>query len=325
MRHTLAALLTVAATPVLADAPRVVTDIPPVHALAAQVMGDLGAPVLLTERGANAHAMQLRPSQAAAIAGADVLVWIGPELTPWLDRALAGNPPRGTVVSLLAAPGTHRQDFGATAGGADPHEDHGDGHGHGDAHGHGHDKDHAHDHDHDHAHEGLDPHAWLDPANAKVWLAVIAAELSKADPANAAVYAANAAAAAAAVDALDAEVSAILDPVRDRPFVVFHDAYGYFAAHYGLRVAGSVALGDAATPGAARIAALREAIADSGAVCAFPEVQHDARLMTAATEGTGVRIGAALDPAGTSMDPGPGLYAALMRGMAQAIADCLKG
>ncbi len=316
MRHTLAALFAVAATPVLAEVPRVVTDIPPVHALAAQVMGDLGTPVLLTERGANAHEMHLRPSQAAAIAGADLLFWIGPEMTPWLDRALDGNPPRGTVVALLSAPGTHRQEFGA-AGMAHHDDDHD--HAHGKAH------DHAHDAGHGHVHEGLDPHAWLDPANAKVWLALIAAELAKADPANAAAYAANAAAASAAIDALDAEVAAILAPVRDRPFVVFHDAYGYFAAHYGLKVAGSVALGDAAAPGAARIAALREAIAKDGAVCAFPEAQHDTRLLAAATEGTGVRVGAALDPAGTTMDPGPDLYANLLRGMAQTIADCLKG
>ena len=40
MRYIITFLLT--ASPALAEVPRVVTDIPPVHALVAQVMGDLG-------------------------------------------------------------------------------------------------------------------------------------------------------------------------------------------------------------------------------------------------------------------------------------------
>ena len=76
--------------PAWAEVPKVVTDIHPVHALVSQVMGDLGAPVLLLERGASEHDFQLRPSQAADLADADLVVWIGPELTPWLDRALDG-------------------------------------------------------------------------------------------------------------------------------------------------------------------------------------------------------------------------------------------
>ena len=78
------------ALPALAEVPKVVTDIHPVHALVAQVMGDLGTPDLLLERGASEHDFQLRPSQAASLADADLVVWIGPELTPWLNRALDG-------------------------------------------------------------------------------------------------------------------------------------------------------------------------------------------------------------------------------------------
>jgi zinc transport system substrate-binding protein len=70
---------------------------------------------------------------------------------------------------------------------------------------------------------------------------------------------------------------------------------------------------------------LRDALRAGGAVCVFPEAQHDARLVAAVTEGTDVRIGAALDPSGTTLEPGPGLYAALMTGMAEAIAACLRG
>ena len=352
IRPTTLSLAVLAPVAAAAEVPRVVTDIPPVHSLVVQVLGDLGEADLLLETGGNAHTYQLRPSQARAVAQADLVFWIGPDLTPWLDRTLDGIGGSAKAVDLIGADGTFRREFGET--GAHDHDAHGhddDGHGdhgHGDHghddHGHddhGHDDDghdhagedaHDHDHDHDHAeadghdghdHSGLDPHAWLDPANARTWLAVIAAELSAADPANAAAYAANAAAADAEIAALDTALAARLKTVADRPFTVFHDAYGYFAGHYGLTVAGSIALGDAAAPGAARLAELRAELAEGGVVCAFPEAQHDPALVLTVAEGTDVRIGGTLDPAGSTLPPGPGLYAALLTGMADTLIDCL--
>ena len=353
MRRLLPFALGLMPLPVLAETPRVVTDIPPVHALVAMVMGDLGQPELLLDRGANAHSFQMRPSQAAGLQDADLVVWIGPEMTPWLDRALDGIGGKAHRLALLAAEGTHRQDFGATGG--HDHGDHGHdhkaekaghdhghdhkaekaGHDHGHDHkaekaGHDHDHDHkaekaGHDHDHDHKHEGLDPHAWLDPANAQAWLGLIAAELAEHDPANAATYAANAAAAADRIAALDARVAATLAPVQGKPFVVFHDAYGYFSAHYGLTVAGSIALGDAAAPGAGRLQDLRADLVEGGILCAFPEAAHDPGLVETLVEGTPVRIGPVLDPAGSGLEPGPGLYEALLTGLADGISACLKG
>jgi zinc transport system substrate-binding protein len=86
-----------------------------------------------------------------------------------------------------------------------------------------------------------------------------------------------------------------------------------------------VALGDATAPGAARLAALREGVAGGGAVCLFPEAQHDAGLIDELAADTGVRIGAALDPNGSTLPPGPQAYEALLSGLATALADCLSG
>lgn len=309
----------------MAEVPRVVTDIHPVHALVAQVMGDRGEPALLLGRGADEHAFQLRPSQAAALAEADVVFWVGPELTPWLERALDGVPADVAQVELLAAAGVVTQGYGEAAG----HAAHAGEEGHAAEEGHAereaHAEGEAHAGEEAHGHDGVDPHAWLSPTNAVVWLGVIAAELSRLDPENAGVYAANAAAAAAEIAALDAEVTALLAPLADQPIVVFHEAFGYFSAHYGLQIAGSVAEGDAAAPGAARMVALRDLVAAGGAVCVFPEVQHDPALMAQLVEGTEARIGGALDPVGSSLEPGAGLYRALLVGMATVIADCLRG
>jgi zinc transport system substrate-binding protein len=356
MRYTISLGLTslLASGAALAEVPQVVTDIHPVHALVSAVMGDLGQPALLLAAGANEHSFQLRPSQAASLQDADVVFWIGPALTPWLDRALTSVPEQVGRVALLQAAGTLTQDYGAEQGhdhaaekaDAHGHDDHATAEGHAhdaaeeaghDHEGHAHDShdheghdaahedEHAHEAGHDHAHTGVDPHAWLAPENAVVWLNVIAAELALRDPANAATYSANAAAAAADIAALDAEAAAVLAPVADRPIIVFHEAFGYYAAHYGLTIAGSVAAGDAATPGAARIAALRETVVQGGAACVFPEVQHDPALLQQIVEGTGAQTGGALDPVGSSLEPGAGLYRALILGMATTIADCLRG
>lgn len=299
MRYTISLLLATLPSFAHAEVPRVVADIPAVHALVAQVMGDLGAPVLLLAKGADEHDFALRPSQAQAVAEADLVVWIGPDLTPWLDRALGGAA--GVPLALLAAQGTLTRDYPADA--AVAHEAHEEG---------------------GESHEGTDPHVWLDPGNAVVWLGLIAAELARLDPENAARYAGNAAAAVTEVQALDAELAAMLAPVAARPFVTFHAAYGYFIAHYGLRFAGALREGDAAAPGAARIVALQGEFAAGGIVCAFPEMQHDPVQLAQLVEETGVKLGAALDPVGSSLEPGAGAYAALLRGVAATLAECLK-
>lgn len=333
----------------MAEVPRVVTDLPPVYGLVASVMGDLGTPVLLLDKGAGAHDFQLRPSQMGDIAGADLTIWIGPEMTPWLARALEGAKADMVSLTLLDVAGTQTMEFGALAGGARDdhgHEDKGhDDHGHDD---HGHDdhakddhaaekakddhghEDHGHDdyaneegHD-DHAHTGTDPHAWLSPDNAAPWLDAIAAALTARDAANAATYAANAAAAKAQIAALAAELAAALAPVKDKGFVAYHDAYGYFTAHYGLSYKGAIAMGDATSAGAAHLREMQDQIRD-GVVCVFPEGQHDSSLLLQLIEGTPAKAGAALDPEGAMLDPSPSAYADVLRNLTRSLTGCLGG
>ena len=295
----LVALATLVATPAFSEVPRVVTDIPAIHSLAAQVMGDLGAPELLLSSGADPHHFQMKPSQASALSKADLLFWVGPELTPWLGRAVSGIGVTGEAIELLEVPGTTTHAFA---------EDH--------------DEDHAEE---AHSHDGLDSHAWLDPANAAVWIAAMASEMAKADPENADVYRANAVAADKALSATTAQINATLAPVHGAPIMMFHDAYAYFAEAFELNVVGSVTMGDAAAPGAARLSQLRDELAHDGVVCIFPDAQHDPAYLNAIAEGTGVKIGAPLDPSGSTLTYGAELYGALLTGLAKSIADCVVG
>lgn len=372
---SLTVLAAFAAAPLWAEVPSVVADVPVAHSLTAMVMGDLGTPELLLDRGADPHHFQLRPSQARAVAHAGLVVWMGPEMAPWMERAVASLS-EGKALNLLAVEGLHLQPFAesrlAGIGGAHAHDHahghashghdddaaHGHGHhdehehGHGegnahahdraghdheghdhaaaqdDGHGHRHDDGHAHGHAHGHRHHhgDVDPHAWMKPANAAIWLEAIADSLAALDPDNADTYRDNAASGIERVAALEEEVAAILAPVGDAGLVMYHDAYGYLATAFGLNILGTIALGDAADPGAARLSAIRANLREAGAICVFPEVNHPDAYVALITAGEdSVRIGAPLDPEGVMLEPGPDLYPTLMLDMARAIADCVTG
>lgn len=303
MLRILSIFLLIFTAPARAEVPTVVTDIPAVHSLVAQVMQGVGAPEILLDKGSNPHSFQMRPSQAQSLSQADLVFFIGPELTPWLERAIDGVGVRGKEIELLEVEGTVLRMFEEL----EEHEEKLDEQGH-----------------EEHNHDGLDPHAWLTPKNAIVWLDVIAAELAEIDPDNSTAYHDNANVAKQRIQQLDTEIAALLVPMKDVPIIVFHDAYGYFADHYGLYIASAIRKGDAATPGAAHLMEVREVIAKSGIACAFGEEQHDPALLNSLSADANINIGAALDPAGSSLEYGPELYGNLIRKLALDISQCQR-
>ena len=308
-------------TPASAEVPQVATDIPPVHSLVSQVMGDLGTPKLILPPGASPHGYAMRPSEARALQDADVTFWMGPDLTPWLGRAIKSLTGNAINVALSNSEDLVRHPFrtGATFDSHD-HHDHGDHGDHGDEHKEAHKDDHG---DHGDEHEGLDPHLWLDPDNARILLGVISSTLAGLDPTHADTYRANAAQAKKAIAALTHELDAALQPIRGRPFIVFHDAYQYFEHRFNVEASGSVTLADASSPGPARIAAIRQKVQTLGAHCIFSEPQFRSKIITTVIEGTTARS-ATLDPLGATLKPGPELYSQLLRNLGDNLLTCLR-
>ncbi|MDF0603718.1 zinc ABC transporter substrate-binding protein [Psychromarinibacter sp. C21-152] len=297
------------ATAAPAEAPKVAADIEPVHGLVARVMDGIGTPSLVVRPGASPHGYSMRPSEARALQEAEAVFWVGPELAPWLEGSIDTLASGAVVVELLDAPGTQTLAFreGASFGA--------DGHDHDEA-------EHEEDgHDDGHDHDGLDPHAWLDPENAKAWLDVIAAELARLDPENAGAYAANAEAGKAEIDAAMEDVRAMLAPVRDMRFVVFHDAYQYFEHRFDIPAAGAIALSDATDPGPARVAEIRDTIVAMDVRCVFSEPQFNQDLVDTVLEGTGGAAGT-IDPLGSGIPGGAGFYPAFLRSIAAEMAAC---
>jgi zinc transport system substrate-binding protein len=277
-------------------APDVLATVKPVHSLASAVMEGVGTPDLLVGGGMSVHDYALKPSDARKVARATLIFEIGPDLETWLDTPLKSLA-HGKVVVLERAPGVKR--LAARKGGVWLGEEH------------------------EHRHGGYDPHIWLDPQNAVAMTQAMAEALAQADPVHARRYRDNAARSIASLKRLDGELKARLAPVRDRPFLVFHDAYQYFETRYGLKAAGAVTVSPDRPAGPRRIAELRRTVASGGAVCLFREPQFSPKLIATIGEATAVRTGV-LDPLGADIRSGPDLYPALMRQLAQSLTTCLK-
>ncbi len=309
-----------AATPsaAVAEVPRVVTDIAPVHSLVAQVMAGVGVPDLLIDQATSPHHFALRPSQARALQEADLVIWIGAGLSPALSGAIADLAGAGKEMALLSVPQTDllpiREDVRFEAHRYDDHDDHGhDDQGHDDHEDEGH-EDHAHD-------DAIDPHAWLDPDNAALWLTAIAEELAAADPDHAQTYLRNAENAARQVEDLADQIEADFAATPPPAFIVFHDAYQYFEDAFDISAQGAISLSDASSPSVARLSEIRRIVAEQGVECLFAEPQFDPDILSAVADAAPVSI-AVIDPYGGHILAGVDLYPALLHDLATGISGC---
>ena len=287
--------------PAEADAPRILTDIAPIYSLVTLVVGDKAKVELMLDKGQDPHSFQLRPSQARALSQSDLIIWTGPQMQPLMEDLIATYDKSTQSLALLQSQGTYLRQ-------AEHNE-----------------------HDHEDAEtanaalsqDAIDPHAWLDLKNAQTWVQTIADRLSTQDPQHSAFYQTNAKSAAVRFVRLDAEMAKLLAPIKNKGFVVSHDALGYLVQSYGLNLVDAVSTIDAQSPSAAHVAQLNIAFVNQGVVCFFPEIGHDPKLGTQLANLTGVKIGAPLDPGGLGLAPRPDLYENLMRQIAKSLRDCL--
>ncbi len=294
-----------AATPAMAG-PRVIASIMPIHSIVAAVMGETGTPELLLPGRLSEHTSSFSAAQLSALGQADLVFIIGHGLEFKLAQISGSEAVGGkNFIALSEAPGvkTHAIREGGSWE-TDAHED----------------AEVA-------SAEGVlafDPHVWLDPENAKAMAFAAAAELSKADPGNAATYDANAKSFVASIDATSAAIAIELAPVKDKPYIVFHDAYQYFEKRFGLSGAGSITDISAQAPSAERLVQIRGRLAETKAVCVFREPQYDSKVVNTVIEGSSAHEGV-LDPLGANLTPGPMAYEELLRNLAASFKACLSG
>jgi zinc/manganese transport system substrate-binding protein/manganese/iron transport system substrate-binding protein len=135
------------------------------------------------------------------------------------------------------------------------------------------------------------PHFWLDPSIVRSgYLPRIVTALSAAAPADRATFEANAAAAATAREAIDQELlaDAATVPPANRKLVTFHDAFPYFARHFGFELVGVVLANVGQEPNAAELAALVEKVRATGATAVFSEAQFNPKLARTLADEAGI-------------------------------------
>ena len=171
------------------------------------------------------------------------------------------------------------------------------------------------------------PHFWLDPSLVvRYYLPAIAAKLSELDPAGAATYAANAKAYGESLTALDAELMAEVQaiPAANRKLVTFHDAFPYFAKHFGFELVGVILANPGQEPSAGELAALVETVKRAGVKAVFSEAQFNPALARTLAQEAGVtRVVTTLY--NDALGPPPAdTYVGMMRYNMQQIVEALR-
>ena len=286
--------------------PNVVVSIKPIHSLVTGVMQGVAEPSLLIKGGGSPHGYVMRPSEARAMANADLVVWVGHSLEGFLEKPLKTLAKNARSLELLDELSEELLPFRSDDEWNDDKDEHG----------------HGHDH-HNHGEDDANPHLWLNPKLAQKIVMQMAQALSEIDPDNKDRYASNAETLTKRLTELDESLSAKLAPVKEQPYIVFHDAYQYFEDAYHLNPVGTLTVDPERKPGAKRILEIREKIKSSGAVCVFSEPQFEPRLIATLTEGTKVRTGV-LDPLGADLPVGAESYFLLMNNLADNLVEGLR-
>lgn len=278
----LSAALLFPSVSVVASEPQVLASIKPLSLIAAEITESV--PPLLPV-GASHHEFSLKVSDMRRLQQADLVLWVGPGLEDFLQKALAAKPAR-QVLQLDELEGLHWPEVKAVQ----PH---------------GH-------------HHGPDYHVWLNPDNATVIANALATRLGELTPERADIYSARAQAFAEQMRQLDAQLRAQLEPVQEAGFVVYHDAYNHFVARYGLRQLDYITLTPERRPGARHIHHLQQALGD--AQCLFTEPGAEDATAQALAERLDLTRGV-LDPLGGSAHIER--FGQLLQAMADSLSACL--
>ena len=324
MNKTISVLFatTIFTAPVLADQLRVVVDIPPVHGIVEGVLGSNASITTLISRGIDPHNYTMKPSHAAALSEADLIVLIGESLTPSLAEKLPSLASNAQIIELAEVSNVHLIAY------EDAHEDHEDDAHHDDDHPDDHadekeQNEHEHDEHHDdehdsHDHSGINPHIWLDIDNADVWAHAIAKSASELSTALTSDINANLAAFEQALIGLKSEMQTL----TAKPYSVSHDAFGYLEESFGIDHPQAVTNGMGLRPSPSDMANLRAQIEATPPACMIIDPNDHTALAYALAEEYSIKT-VEFSQLGEIVE-GENAYLILMQGAVTAFKTCFQ-
>ena len=277
----------------------VTTSIKPVSMIVKAIAGDKVKIEQVVSNSASPHDFALRPSDIKKLYKADLVVWVGESLEPFLEKPIANSKAANSAIEWMLLVEGHDSEQGLNNHVEVKHHDHGDGH----------------------HHAGMDPHLWLDVEYAQILAASIAAKLAHLRPSLAAYFANNLTQFEQALTRIDAQNKDTLTSLSQANYVVFHDAYGYFERHYNLQHVANISLSPERKPGAKKVVALRKLMESKGVDCIFSEVQFNPAIVDVLIEGTQVKA-IELDPLGAGIPLTKNAYPEFLEKMSQQFSQC---
>lgn len=280
---------------VIADeVPEVIASIKPLAAIAEAIAGESVVVKVLLPANISPHDYSLKFSDLRALRSAKLIIWIGPHFESVLQKPLAQRSDSQLQIAELNGliwPPEHTEK--------------------------------TPEHSHGHAHDGLtrDLHVWLNPINGIVIARAIAAELTRKYPAKQAIFDQNLEAFTEVVTQLDSVSRQRLAGLRERGFIVMHDGYSHFVAHYGLTQLAMMQLSSGVTQGIRHYGQMLALGQQVG--CVFSEPQLDSKAAHQLAQQLGAKS-AELDPLGIHLDSVKGGYPVLIEGVVDAFVSCLS-
>ncbi len=279
----------------LANAPfshasTVLTSIKPIQLITVELTKNISQPEVLLGSNTSPHDYALRPSDVKRLRSADLVVWFGHDLEPFLAKVLEKQ---NNVLTLSEIKGLELREFD---GG---HHDH-----------HGHD------------HGTHDPHFWLGYKTTLQVARAIVTKLVEIDAENKAKYEQNFAEFEQQLTTQQESIRAQLKPVSQAGYFVFHDAYTYFEKDFSLNNLGHFTVSPERKPGAKTLIKIRKTLAENGARCVFSEPQYTPAVVQSVTRGSDANIGV-LDPLGADVEALSGGYFKFKQSLADSFTACL--
>jgi ABC-type Zn uptake system ZnuABC Zn-binding protein ZnuA len=170
------------------------------------------------------------------------------------------------------------------------------------------------------------PHLWLDPENARHYVTAMRDAMIAADPAGGGVYRANAAALDAQLAALTARIRRAIAtiPPGNRSMIVFHNAWLYYNARFGLRTLGSIEEVPGSEPSAAHLAQLIDLAKSNHVRAIFAEPEYNPKLVDAVARSAGIPHVAVLYDDSVGTLPETRDYLTMLQTDTDTIANALR-
>ncbi|NUF28036.1 zinc ABC transporter substrate-binding protein ZnuA [Gilliamella bombicola] len=282
---------------------KIISSVKPIGFITEAIASGVSDTDILLPDGASPHTYSLKPSDLAKLKSAELVVWVGEDMETFMPTILKSID-KQKQIELMAIP-----EINALLRTSHDDED---------------EDNHSHDEsvqDH-HQHGEYDEHIWLSPEIAKIVAQSIHDKLIKLYPNKSALIDENLNKFNIKLAETEQNIAKKLITVQNRGYFVFHDAYGYFEARFGLKKLGSFTINPAVQPGVQKVYSIQQKLKEHQAVCVFREPQFSPAVIEKLVDGTDVRIGE-LNPLGTGIALSKDAYSQFLLKLTQQLLDCL--